>query len=394
MASLEKYRARDCWRVRYTLSLGQLKRRRARYCQTKAAGNALRTRLTDLEQATRDQIASNAQIKKWLTDGFLTREEAGGAFPGWADTAARDPDISGTDFGVLLRAYEEYALDHSKSHDPFRKTHLNNMSLAKKVLDWLKANHAELRRLTIRDCEKYRIFLQEKYSQWSVHHYMTKLRILLDQAVEMGMMAENPARSIRMGNPKTGKVRRVLSQDEAKMLLAGSEQCSQWVNGGLPTAVRMALYAGLRPEEMCWAQWSWMDFRNATMTVQEARDVGGQLWRPKDFEARVVDLHRSLGDWLKTDRNDNLFVLRGKESDKPLHPSSLTHAFRKMADQLNWDPSITLYSCRHTYATELLRGGIDLRTVQARMGHESSRTTEGYLHALGAEAPVADTLPY
>jgi hypothetical protein len=101
-----------------------------------------------------------------------------------------------------------------------------------------------------------------------------------------------------------------------------------------------------------------------------------------------------LDDWLQAERHDGRFILRGKEEGKPLHPSTLTHAFRKMADAEGWDEAITLYSCRHTYATELLRAGVDLRTVQARMGHESTRTTEGYLHALDVEARPSDRLPY
>ena len=48
------------------------------------------TRLEQLEQATRDQIASNDQIKKWIGEGFFTIDQAAAAFPGWADTAARD----------------------------------------------------------------------------------------------------------------------------------------------------------------------------------------------------------------------------------------------------------------------------------------------------------------
>ena len=59
MAFLARYPARACWRVRYTLSLGDRRRSRARYCKTKAAATALTTRLADLERATCDQIASS-----------------------------------------------------------------------------------------------------------------------------------------------------------------------------------------------------------------------------------------------------------------------------------------------------------------------------------------------
>ena len=130
------------------------------------------------------------------------------------------------------------------------------------------------------------------------------------------------------------------------------------------------------------------------LTVQQAYDEMGQSWRPKDFEARGLDVSRELLEWLQVERHDGRCILRGKYEGRPLNPSSLTHAFRKMGDAEEWDTEITLYSCRHTYCTELLRAGVDLATVQRRMGHESIRTTQTYLHALGAETPVADKLPY
>ena len=119
LASLDRFPGRGCWRVRYTLTLGNSKVRRARYPKTKGVGNALRTRVTELEQATRDQVARNVGIKRWVGDGFLTSGEATIEFPGWEDTAARDPDKSVTDFDAILDATEDYAL--RESGDPNRK---------------------------------------------------------------------------------------------------------------------------------------------------------------------------------------------------------------------------------------------------------------------------------
>ncbi len=354
----------------------------------------MRTRLEDLERATRDQIASKPQITRWISDGFLMPDEASAAFPGWGDTAARDPGTSGTNFEAILASYENYALVHSKAHDPHRKTHLSSMSMARQVVEWLRANFPDLRPLKVKDCERYVADLQERYSPWSVHHYLTKLRVLLDQAVEMGMIPENPARSLKMANPKTATVRRLLSSEEARMLMAASLKYPQWICGGLPTAVRLCLYAGLRPEEVCWAQRSWINIRQRTLSIQETRDAAGQTWTPKDYESRVLDVKTELLDWLQAEKHDGLFILRAREEGRPLNPSSLSHGFRKLADAEGWDRSITLYSCRHTYCTELLRAGVDLATVQRRMGHESVRTTQTYLHALGGESPVAEKLPY
>ena len=54
-------------------------------------------------------------------------------------------------------------------------------------------------------------------------------------------------------------------------------------------------------------------------------------------------------------------------------------------------PSITLYSLRHSYATELLRVS-DLRTVQRRLGHASIHTTEQYLHEIEPESQPTEAL--
>ena len=117
--------------------------------------------------------------------------------------------------------------------------------MARQVVGWLRANFPDLRPMRIKDCQDYVANLQERYSPWSVHHYLTKLRVLLDQAVEMGMISENPARSLKMGNPKTATVRRLLNSDEARNTNGGQPEISS-------VDMRWIAYSG-PSVSVCWS---------------------------------------------------------------------------------------------------------------------------------------------
>jgi integrase len=75
-----------------------------------------------------------------------------------------------------------------------------------------------------------------------------------------------------------------------------------------------------------------------------------------------------------------LLALGGIPDDEA---SQFDHRVEVAARRAGVEP-FTAHELRHTYATVSLRNGVDLRTLQYRMGHASIRTTEKYLHALHA----------
>ena len=367
--------------------------------------------MEELETATRLGIATRAQIEQWIDRGWLRQTEAKVAFTGFEESRVRALEKSpqATDFAKLLAAYERYSMGVTKD-EIYSKGHKTNMGRAEKVILWLQETATALRDLRKSDVTDFRDTLNAKgYAPWTVFHYLTVLRIMLDNAVELEMMSSNPARELRLRQPKKVEERRILNLEEIVWALDVSMRYRAWISGSLPTVVRLGLYAGLRNQEMCWLTWDRIAWREGIVTIAATRcNATQEQWLPKDHEMRRVDVKEDLVEYLRAEkkRQKSLgilgqFVMPGGSSRRPelrnhpLSPDAPQKAWLKLlAAEAKEAANITLYSFRHTYCTMLLRSGVDVRTVQQLMGHASIRTTQEYLHYIEPEQHPSDALPY
>jgi len=66
-----------------------------------------------------------------------------------------------------------------------------------------------------------------------------------------------------------------------------------------------------------------------------------------------------------------------------VHVSTIQRAVKQAVRVTGMEKPVGCHTFRHTFATELLRRGSDIRTVQTLLGHADVRTTQIYTHALG-----------
>lgn len=114
----------------------------------------------------------------------------------------------------------------------------------------------------------------------------------------------------------------------------------------------------------------------------------------KGRKSRIVFLSEQAKYWVKKyldarqDVNPHLFVShdkKGGSDEQFLTPRSIQRLVQKYAKAAGITKPVTPHTLRHSYATDLLQNGADIRSVQTMLGHSSITTTQIYTHITDRE---------
>lgn len=133
---------------------------------------------------------------------------------------------------------------------------------------------------------------------------------------------------------------------------------------------------GLRVSELCSLDLDSVDLKRDEFTI-----------RGKGEKIRLVFLSsrakKVLADYLnkRSDMTEPLFVnlSLGKEPGR-LTPRSIERIIKHYAIKAGISKKVTPHVIRHSFATDLLRNGADIRSVQMMLGHANIATTQVYTH--------------
>jgi integrase len=219
-------------------------------------------------------------------------------------------------------------------------------------------------------------------------HVAVTLRAALAFSVRMKLSLVNVALPVPL--PAKSKHNSVgLTPEQVGAILSAAE------GDRLFSLYVLAVDSGLRQGELLALQWNDLDLEKGTVRVcKSLEEVGGSLnlKQPKTKSAsRTVAMSDTTVRALKDHRkamlaeghcNPTAPVFCGSRRGQWLRKSDLfRHSFRPILDRAG--VKCRFHDLRHASATLLLASGIDVKTVQSRLGHSSATVTlDIYCHAI------------
>ncbi len=251
---------------------------------------------------------------------------------------------------------------------------------AEQFARWAGERQLDPATISVRDLRRYMAVLADLgQTPTTVTRKLAALRALFRVLVENDSRQDNPAELLNSPR-KPRRLPRVLKPSEVAALL-------DRIPGDGPLELRdralfeLAYSSGLRAQELVSLELDSLDFDSETVRVRGK----GQKIRlvPVGEHARQAlerYLDRSRPALIQRDDDDRtLFV---SKSGRRLSTSDVRRRLRNWARRAAVGTPAVIdthpHALRHSFATHLLEGGADLRTIQELLGHASISTTQVY----------------
>jgi site-specific recombinase XerD len=260
---------------------------------------------------------------------------------------------------------------------------------------WLeKTHHGDLRprELTAKHVWDYRLYLARNYktpsgqylTKKSQNLYLITLRALLRYLAERDVETL-PSTKIKLAKQKDEEPIAFLERHEVEAMLKRPDTAKP--EGLRGRAIMETLFSsGMRIAELVA-----LDVEQLAPLMHDRQDAERTLELPivgKGKHIRTIFISPRAAHWIRAylaTRGDDLKPLfinsrsRNPE-ERRLTPRAIQLLIAKYARLAGLAKKVTPHTLRHTYATDLLSHGADLRSVQELLGHKNVSTTQVYTH--------------
>ena len=304
-----------------------------------------------------------------------------------ADVERHAPAPLGAELTTVLRAYVVHLEAEAALAEPTRRAYLGD--LHRYLLHVLGVGEGAARtpartQAVVFSAPAVRAFLARRVEQSdraSVARALASLRSFFAFATRDGGVA-NPTEIV--ASPKVPKKLPVhLGVDDIEQILTTVARCartgnvkrrSRWLRN---RALLEVIYScGLRASEVVALDWQDIDENVGVLRVEHGKGDKQRVVPVGDEALAALGEYRS--DWSepRLERDAVFLNLRGGRLNVRSVGRILDECIRRAAIQTKASP----HALRHSFATHLLDGGADLRSIQELLGHASLSTTQRYTH--------------
>lgn len=226
---------------------------------------------------------------------------------------------------------------------------------------------------------------QARYARTTVKRHLSSLRSFFRWANRAGAASVDPAGVVQA--PKAPhRLPKTISRADVAALLAvyGDRDADGLPRSQTPAEMRDAALleflfsCGARVSEASGLLVGWVNFAEGEVKVFGKRSKERIVPLSRKGARAMERYLREARPLLLGERSSDYFFVSNRGNQ--MKPDGIRKMFKRALRASGLDESLSPHALRHSFATELLDGDADLRSVQDMLGHASLSTTQIYTH--------------
>jgi integrase len=220
-----------------------------------------------------------------------------------------------------------------------------------------------LMNITIYDVENYKKERSKEASPATVNRELACLKTIFNKAIEWEKTEYNPVKKVKLFR-EDNKRWRYLEKDEINKILENA-------NEPLKSIIIVALNTGMRQGEIIKLKWLDVDLSNRLIYIRTENAKSG-VGRELPMNEILYDLFFSLRmqNEMSAEPSTCLFTCKQEW---------VKHKFHELMAELGIK-DFRFHDLRHTFASHLAMMGVNIKTIQELLGHQTFQMTLRYAH--------------
>ena len=271
----------------------------------------------------------------------------------------------------MIKEYELYLRTEKKLGDKSIESYMFDLN------NFITYFNGDVLNLNKKDIEEYLHHLRSGLSARSVNRHISSIKGFYKYLVEEGKINEDPSEEISVLKIEKSLPKYLTIDEVDKLLNFETKTAFDYRN----KAMMEVMYAsGLRVSELVSLDYNSIDLENSLIRVK-GKGKKERIVPIGDIavKALTVYMEEYRPFLVKKGRYDELFL---NNHGKPISRQGFNFILENIKEATGIEKDLTPHVLRHSFATHLLEGGADLRSIQEMLGHENISTTNVYTHVV------------